>query len=127
MNKSTAILELTSSSVKLVIGYELNGHLNIIYTLVKPLRQVIDNGRLFDIPLLQETLEGLYKITDVSARLNIKVGEVILILPPFGLDVFTAKRNTPTIADFKLAIRQSLKMKQRSEKQQKHSVFMARS
>ena len=37
------------------------------------------------------------------------------------------KRNTPTIADFKLAICQSLKMKQRNEKQKKHSVFMARS
>ena len=99
MEKSIAVLEISSSCVKIVIGYELNGKPQILYTLVKPTHQIIDNGVFVDVPLLQTTLQGLNKISDVSAKLSIKISEVILILPPYGLEVYNTKQITTVVGE----------------------------
>ena len=99
MEKSVAVLEISSSCVKIVIGYELEGKPQIIYTLVKPTHQIVDNGRFVDVPTLQTILRGLTKISDVSAKLNIKISEVVLLLPPFGLEIFTTNQITTVVGE----------------------------
>ena len=99
MEKSVAVLEISSSSVKLTIGYELNGQPQILYTLTKKIPHIVDNGKFLDVPTLQSVLKDLNNISDVSARLNIKIGEVVLILPPFGLDIFQIQQVTTVVGE----------------------------
>lgn len=99
MKKVVAILEISSACVKLVIGYELNNQPQVIYTLVKPTSQIVDNGRFVDTILLQDTLRNLTSIDDPCARLRISINEVVLILPPYGLDVFDINQSTLVVGE----------------------------
>lgn len=99
MEKSVAVLEISSSSVKLTIGYELNGQPQILYTLTKNIPHIVDNGKFLDVPTLQSVLKDLNYISDVSARLNVRIGEVVLILPPFGLDIFQIQQVTTIVGE----------------------------
>lgn len=99
MEKLVAILEISSSCVKIVVGYELNGKPQVIYTLVKPTSQIVDNGKFLDVRLLQDTLRELNHINDPSSRLNLNIKEVVLILPPYGLDVFDIDQVTTIVGE----------------------------
>ena len=99
MEKPVAVLEISSSSIKLLIGYELNGKPQVLYSLTKPFNLIVDSGTFLDPNTIRDTIREFSSIKDSSAKLNISISEVVLILPPYGLEVFQTQQVTAVVGD----------------------------
>ena len=104
MEKRIAAVELGSKKAKLVIGYELNGKICVLYTLTKPYgEKCIENGKIINLPKLCEAIKELTSMVDPSVKLRITISDIVLCLPPYGLEVLNTKQTTGTSnQDFKV-------------------------
>ena len=99
MEKPVAVLEISSSCIKLLIGYELNGKPQLLYSLSKPFNLIVDSGNFLDPITIRETIQSFSSIKDSSAKLNISISELVLILPPYGLEVFQTQQVTTVVGE----------------------------
>lgn len=99
MANNIAAVEINSRSIKLVIGYVLNGQVHLIYTVTKELPKVVDAGRIINYHALVDALRELTHISDSSVKLNLTLSNITLALPPFGLEVFQTKQVTNVLSD----------------------------
>lgn len=91
MEKPVAAIELCSKSVKIVIGYVLDGKVHVLYTLTKEVGTIIDRGNVVDPTALKGALESLMMIDDPSVKLKISVSDALLAIPPYGVEVYQTK------------------------------------
>ena len=91
MEKPVAAIELCSKSVKIVIGYVLDGKVHVLYTLTKEIGPLIDRGNIIDPVALRGALESLVVIDDPSVKLKINVSDALLAIPPYGVEVYQTK------------------------------------
>ncbi len=98
MTQPLFALEITDNSLKLLEGFENEGQVYVIYTTERPLVDIIDNGHIVDRNRLVEEIKAITTINDPDAKLNVRVSEVILILPPYGLEVFENEKLTTIVS-----------------------------
>ena len=91
MEKPVAAIELCSKSVKIVIGYVLDGKVHVLYTLTKEVGPIIDRGNVIDPTALKGALETLVLIDDPSVKLKINISDALLAIPPYGVEVYQTK------------------------------------
>lgn len=97
MKKPLACLEITSESIKLLVGYEEEGKPVPLYTIEKPIPGIIRNGTIADPDALISALSTFHKITDEHAKLNMSICEICLVLPPIEFSVYEADEATNTV------------------------------
>lgn len=99
MEKTVAAVEFGSKKLKLVVGYELDGKVYVLYALTKPYGHIVEAGRILDRAKIAQCLNEVKQIADPSAKLKISISEALLSLPPFGLEIFQTKQVTTVISD----------------------------
>ncbi|MCR5184918.1 MAG: rod shape-determining protein [Bacilli bacterium] len=99
MEKPVAALEFGSKKMKLVIGYELNGQVYVLYALTRPYGHMIEGGNFVDISKVTQCVKEIKNFTDPSAELKLSISEVLLALPPYGLQIFTSQQITTVVGD----------------------------
>lgn len=99
MGKSVAAIELCSKSIKLVVGYVLDGKVHVIYTLTKEVGPMFNRGNVIDPALLKSALESISVINDASVKLKINIQDALLALPPYGIEVYQTKPVVTIIGD----------------------------
>lgn len=97
MEKPVAAVEFGSKKMKLVVGYELEGQVYVIYSLVRPYSHIIENGEIIDPTKIIQSMKEIRNFSDPSAQLKLNIGEVLLALPPFGLKIYTSQQITTVI------------------------------
>jgi cell division ATPase FtsA len=99
--KQVAALEISNRCYKLVIGYVLDNKINIIYKTKKPLSVPFKDGDIFDIGSLSDDLSKInaFEIDGDSHKLKVKINEVALILPSYGLEVYKCQKTTNTVSN----------------------------
>lgn len=103
MEKPIATIELGSKKAKLVVGYELNGKPHVLYTLVKPYgQQVIEGGKFSDFQLVANALKDLTSVVDPSVKLKLTISDIVLSLPPYGVNVLSTKQTAGTTDEGKV-------------------------
>ena len=95
---TVAALEITSSCLKLVLGYQHQNKVVVLYAITRPIDGLIDGGNIIDLPKLSEEIKELSHIKDSTAKLKIVIGEVILIIPPLGLEVYKNDKTTTVVS-----------------------------
>lgn len=95
---TVATLEITSSCLKLVLGYQHQSKVVVLYAITRPIDGLIDGGNIIDLPKLSEEIKELSHIKDSTAKLKIVIGEVILIVPPLGLEVYKNDKTTTVVS-----------------------------
>ena len=98
MDKPLACIELSSSGVKLLVGYCLNGVPYCIYRSFKPLPGAFHDGCIYDVETYAEALKGFRNIRDDSALVSIDISEVCMVLPCTGLKIYENEKTTGTTA-----------------------------
>lgn len=100
MVKQIAALELSNRYYKLVVGYTLDNKVDILYKTKRPLSVPFKDGDIFDIGSLASDLTKISNIeaTTKNVKMNIKINEVALILPPYGLQVYNSIKSTNTVS-----------------------------
>ena len=99
MEKPIAVIEICSKCIKLVVGYVIDGQVQIIYTTTRNTGLILDNGTVVDETSLLNGLRSLNFIEDSQAKLKITIGEIILVIPPFGLTVYQTKQSTNLVGE----------------------------
>ena len=97
MKKPLACLEITSESIKMLVGYEEEGKPIPLYAVEKPIPGIIRNGTIADQDALISALSSFHKITDEHAKLNMSICEICLVLPPIEFSVYEADESTNTV------------------------------
>ena len=99
MEKTVAAIEFGSKKLKLVVGYELEGKVYILYALTKPYGHIIETGTVIDKQKLVQSINEVKQFSDPSAKLKVSISEALLALPPFGLEIFHTKQVTTVISE----------------------------
>lgn len=99
MEKPIAVIEITSSSIRLLVGYELGGQPYVLYSLEKPIGHIVEAGNFVDVVALSDAIKSLTEICDESMKLKIKITDCILVLPPYGLEIFQTQQVTTIVSD----------------------------
>ena len=99
MDKPFAAIEFSSKKFKLVIGYELDGKIYVIYTLAKPYGHINRVGNFLDTDPLYDAIKNVKNFQDPSAKLKVTISEALLSLPPYGLEIFQSKHITTVLGE----------------------------
>ena len=99
MEKPIAAIELGSKKLKLVVGYEIDGKVYALYTLVKPYGHAIEAGNFVDANKVSATLDSVREFTDPSAKLKLNISDVVLCLPPYGLGIYQTRQVTTVVTE----------------------------
>ena len=99
MEKTVAAIEFGSKKLKLVVGYELDGKVYILYALTKPYGHIVDAGTITDQQKLVASINEIKYFSDPSAKLKVSISEALFALPPFGLEIFHTKQVTTVISE----------------------------
>ena len=98
MENIFATIQIKNTYLKLFIGYLYDNHIQVIYKKNYPLSESIKDGDIYNLNSLKEDLKKLSNINDNSVNLQIELNEIVLILDPFGLEVFNSEKTTTTIS-----------------------------
>ena len=98
MDKTYAVLEMTSTSLKLVVGYVLNEEPIILHTEKKLIPNLIKNGKIIDKKTLISEINKLTKIEDQFKKFSINIRDVILILPPIAFERYILEKNLALVS-----------------------------
>ena len=99
MEKPSAALEITSKSIRIVIGYVLDDQVYVLYAMDKPIGSYVQNGLITNFPALIDEVKKVGQISDPNAKLKIKISDVLLALPPSGLEIFQTKQVTTVVSE----------------------------
>ena len=99
MDKPIAAIELASKKLKLVVGYEIDGKVYVLYTLVKPYGHAIEAGHFVDPTRVSEIIGSVREFTDPSAKLKLNISDVLLSLPPYGLGIYQTRQVTTVVTE----------------------------
>ena len=99
MEKPIAAIELGSKKLKLVVGYEIDGKVYVLYTLVKPYGHAIEAGAFVDPNKVSQTISSVREFTDPSAKLKLNITDVLLCIPPYGLGIYQTRQVTTVVTE----------------------------
>ena len=99
MDKPIAAIELGSKKLKLVVGYEIDGKVYVLYTLVKPYGHAIEAGSFVDPNRVSQTIASVREFTDPSAKLKLNISDVLLCIPPYGLGIYQTRQVTTVVTE----------------------------
>ena len=94
-----AAIELGSKKLKLVVGYEIDGKVYVLYTLVKPYGHAIEAGSFVDPNRVSQTIASVREFTDPSAKLKLNISDVLLCIPPYGLGIYQTRQVTTVVTE----------------------------
>ncbi len=98
MTTHNAVIEITDSKIRLVIGNIVDGKPVISYAIEKPINGLVSRGEIIDYNKLIQTLSTLARIKDEDVKLMLKVPEAYVILPPIGFEVFETNKVTNVVS-----------------------------
>ena len=99
MEKPVAAIEFGSKKMKIVVGYELDKQVYVLYATTKPYGYMIENGEILDASRLTQALREIKNFADPAAQLKLNIQEVVLALPPYGLSVYTGTQSSAVGGD----------------------------
>ena len=99
MEKPVAAIEFGSKKMKLIVGYELEGQVYILYALTKPYGYAVESGVFNDQPKVSSCVKELTQFSDASAKLKLSISEACLALPPYGLEIYQLSQITTVISE----------------------------
>ena len=98
MEKLIACFEISSSAIKVLIGYELGGSPVVLYRAKKEVPGLIRDGQISDPNGLLRALSEFHTIQDENAHLHIEISEICFLFPPIGLMVYESDKTTSVVA-----------------------------
>lgn len=95
--KHTAVLEITSSSLKYAVGYSLNNAPYILSYSKMAINDCIEDGKIVNLGKLCDSIKKITDIDDEEIKLKADNTSIDLVVPPLGLNVYHIVKSTSTL------------------------------
>lgn len=102
MKQNAIALEISHKYIKLLFGYVLGKSVVVSYAKKIPLNHPIENGAIKDRLAIIKELTKNNPLVDEEYHLSELIDKVILVLPPYGLEVYQTKQITSVISPEKV-------------------------
>ncbi len=97
MEKTINTLEISTSAVKLVVGYELDGQPYVLYAEKVNIVQAVSAGEIVQPDQVINAIKKL--VNDARLNLDLEIIEVVLALPSIDFEVFRGTQTTNTLSN----------------------------
>ena len=98
MKKQMTVIEISHGFIKVVIGGSIENKPYVNYVKKIPLNHLIEKGVVVNRNALVEVLAKLNPINDEKYHINQLLDDVVLILPPYGLEVYHTSQSCTVTA-----------------------------
>lgn len=98
MKNSVNVIEISHKFIKLVVGGFANGKVFVNYVKKVPIQGLLENGTIKDKDALVAAISKLNPIEDESFHINKLIDEAVLVLPPYGLEIYKTAQQTSVIS-----------------------------
>ena len=102
MKQNAIALEISHRYIKILFGYVLGKQVVVSYAKKIPLNHPIENGVIKDRASIIKELCKNNPLIDEEYHLSELIDKVILVLPPYGLEVYQTKQITSVISPEKV-------------------------
>ena len=94
MENRVAIVEISNTFIRVIIGGSIDQDPVIIQKVERPISGLISRGEVLDEQKIVAVLEELKSIEDERTHLIYELNDVTLVIPPIGLEIFESEKNT---------------------------------
>ena len=98
MESRVAIIEISNTFIRLIIGGSIDGEPVIIQKVESPISGLISRGEVLDEQKLVSILSELRTINDERTHLTYELNDVTLVIPPIGLEIFESEKTTNVVS-----------------------------
>ena len=98
MDKPLVCMEISSGTIRMVVGHELNGAPIALYTKEVKVPGLFKDGELSDENLAIKALASYHTIVDEDEKLQLNITRINIVLPSIGLQVYQNDKTTNVIA-----------------------------
>ena len=102
MKENAIALEISHKYIKILFGYVLGKQVIVNYVKKIPLNHPLENGVIKDRASIIKELSKNNPIIDNTYHINQLINNAILVLPPYGLEVYQTKQITSVISPEKI-------------------------
>ena len=102
MEKNISVIEISDTELRLAVGYEKEGKVNIIYVAERPIDGLVSGGQIIDFQALSQILSSMREFKDETTKQKITINEATLLLPALGLNVFQSTKTTNVVSPYSL-------------------------
>jgi len=102
MKNQTIVLEVSHKFIKVVIGQVIDGMVSIVYAKKVPINHLLENGMIKDKATLVSELSKLNPLLDSEYHINQMLDDIVLVLPPYGLEIYQTQQITSVISPEKV-------------------------
>ena len=102
MKENAIALEISHKYIKILFGYVLGKQVIVNYVKKVPLNHSLENGKIIDKATIIKELTKNNPIIDDTYHINHLINNAILVLPPYGLEVYQTKQITSVISQEKI-------------------------
>lgn len=90
-------MEVTSEGIRLLIGYELNGKVCVLYTRELVVPDVVKDGVIVNEEGLIAALSSLHRFEHPDYHVTINISNVTIVIPSIGFNAFTDTKTSNTV------------------------------
>ena len=98
MKNSINVIEISHRFIKLMVGDFINDKVSVRYAKKIPISGLLENGGAIDKESLIAAISKLNPINDESFHMNRLIDEAVLVLPPYGLEIYNTSQMTSVIS-----------------------------
>ena len=98
MEKPVAVIEITDSCVRLLVGNVVDKKPFVIFATEKPIAGFVSRGEIINFASLTQVLNSLTDIKYAEAKLHVTISEATVILPPIGFQIYQSNKTTNVVS-----------------------------
>ena len=98
MESRVAIIEISNTFVRVIIGGSVDGEPVIIQKVERPISGFISRGEILDEQKIVSVLSELKSIEDEKTHLIYDLSDVTLVIPPVGLEIYESDKTTLVVS-----------------------------
>ena len=102
MEKLTTVIEITDTQIRLAIGNDKDGKINLTHVCERPINGLISQGNILDFQTLSQILSSMREYKDESTKEKVIINEATVVLPSFGLQVFQSQKTTNVVSPYSM-------------------------
>lgn len=109
MKKQYIVLEISHQFVKILVCNVIDGKPVVNYVKKVPTFYLLDNGMICDKAGLVNVLTKLNPLMDDEYKINLMLNDVILVLPPYGVEMYENQTLTTVFSDGQMIEKNDIK------------------